>query len=210
MSERVIFDAALEIADPQARRAFIEKSCAGKPGMLAAVETLLKSHDEVGSFLNVPIVEQRRPAPASASDSVDSSKSSEVFHKTRIFQSRTQNDDESDDETQPDLSFLRPSSKPGSIGLLGHYEVLQVLGQGGFGIVFKAFDEKLHRLVAIKVMNAQLAATSAPRKRFLREARSAAAIKHENIVQVYSVEEQPLPYLVMEFIDGQTLKQKID
>ena len=69
---------------------------------------------------------------------------------------------------------------------------------GGFGIVFKAFDENLHRLVAIKVMNPQMAATSPPRKRFLREARSAAAIRHENIVQVYSVEEQPLPDIVME------------
>src|SRR6185369_2632523 len=49
-----------------------------------------------------------------------------------------------------------------------------------------------------------------PRKRFLREARSAAAIKHENIVQVYSVEEQPLPYLVMEYVDGKTLKEKMD
>ena len=76
--------------------------------------------------------------------------------------------------------------------------------------MLKAFDEKLHRLVAIKVMNPQMATTSPPRKRFLREARAAAAIKHENIVQVYSVEEQPLPYLVMEFIDGQTLKQKLD
>lgn len=55
-----------------------------------------------------------------------------------------------------------------------------------------------------------MAATSPPRKRFLREARSAAAIKHENIVQVYSVEEEPLPFLVMEYIDGETLRHKLD
>lgn len=59
-------------------------------------------------------------------------------------------------------------------------------------------------------MNPQMAATSPPRKRFLREARSAAAIRHDNIVAVHCVEEQPLPYLVMEFIDGQTLQQKLD
>ncbi len=208
MNERVIFDAATEIDDPQARRSFIEKACAGKPAMLAAVEALLKSHDAAGSFLNLPVAEQMQPDPANKIGSAGSGKPGEVFDKTRYFPSQTPGDDDPDDESQPDLSFLQPSSKPGSIGLLGHYEILQVLGQGGFGIVLKAFDEKLHRLVAVKVMNPQLAATSPPRKRFLREARAAAAIRHENVVQVYSVEEQPLPYLVMEFIDGQTLQQK--
>ncbi|MFM7167215.1 MAG: bifunctional serine/threonine-protein kinase/formylglycine-generating enzyme family protein [Planctomycetaceae bacterium] len=118
-------------------------------------------------------------------------------------------DDDSDDE-RADLSFLNPSSKPGSIGRLGHYEILRVLGQGAFGIVFKAFDEKLHRHVAIKAMNPQLASTSPPRKRFLREARSVAALKHENVVQIYSVEEEPLPYLAMEFVDGGTLADKLN
>lgn len=76
--------------------------------------------------------------------------------------------------------------------------------------MFRAFDERLHRHVAIKVLSPQLAATSPPRKRFLREARSAAAVRHENVVQVYAVEEQPLPYLVMELVDGQTLKDKLN
>lgn len=207
MNERVIFDAALEIADPQARRAFVEKACGGDPAMLAAVESLLKSHDAAGSFLDIPIARQMQSATPS-----NPSESSAADEKTRTYQPGAIDDDSIDDtdDTRLDLSFMQPSSKPGSIGVLAHYEVLSVLGQGAFGIVFKAFDEKLHRLVAIKVMNPQLAATSPPRKRFLREARAAAAIRHENVVQVYSVEEQPLPYLVMEFIDGQTLKEKLD
>ena len=206
MNERVIFDAALQISDPQARRAFVEKACAGNPEMLAAVESLLKSHDAAGSFLDIPAAAQVK-----ASVSANPEDSAAAGEKTRRYQPGAIEDSEDNaDEPQADLSFLQPSSKPGSIGVLAHYEVLSVLGQGAFGIVFKAFDEKLHRLVAIKVMNPQMASTSPPRKRFLREARSAAAIKHENIVQVYSVEEQPLPYLVMEFIDGQTLKQKLD
>ncbi len=121
--------------------------------------------------------------------------------------------DDHDKVTNADMtsfSFLDPSTKTDSIGSLGHYEILHVLGQGAFGIVFKAFDEKLHRVVAVKVMDPQLASTSPPRKRFLREARSAAAIKHENIVQVYSVEEQPLPYMIIEYIDGLTLQEKLD
>src|SRR6202040_235247 len=98
----------------------------------------------------------------------------------------------------------------GSIGRLGHYEILEVVGKGGFGIVLKAFDEMLHRVVAIKVMAPQLASTSPARKRFVREARAAAAIRHDNVVAIYAVEEQPVPYLVMEYIAGQTLQQKLD
>ena len=109
-----------------------------------------------------------------------------------------------------DLGFLQPSTRPDSLGRIGHYEVLQVLGKGGFGIVFRAFDETLQRVVAIKVLAPQIAATSPARKRFLREARSSAQVRHENVVQVYAVEEQPLPYLVMEFIPGETLQQRLD
>src|SRR5207237_9191420 len=101
-------------------------------------------------------------------------------------------------------------TRPDSLGRIGHYEVLQVLGKGGFGIVFRAFDDVLQRIVAIKVMAPQLAATSPARKRFLREARSSAQVRHENVVQVYGVEEQALPYLVMEFIPGETLQQRLD
>src|SRR5205823_13160707 len=56
----------------------------------------------------------------------------------------------------------------------------------------------------------EMAATSPARKRFLREARSSAQVRHENVVQVYEVGEQPLPYLVMEFILGETLQQRLD
>src|SRR5262249_49367675 len=61
-----------------------------------------------------------------------------------------------------------------------------------------------------KVMAPELAATSPPRKRFLREARAAAAVRHEHVVDIHAVEEQPIPYLVMEFIPGETLQQKLD
>ena len=108
------------------------------------------------------------------------------------------------------LGFLAPATRPDSLGRIGHYEVLQVLGQGGFGIVFRAFDDVLHRVVAVKVLSPQMAATSPARKRFLREARSSAQVRHENVVQVYEVDEQPLPYLVMEFIPGETLQQRLD
>ncbi len=108
------------------------------------------------------------------------------------------------------LGYLRTSARPDSLGRIGHYEVLEILGKGGFGIVFRAFDETLQRMVAIKVLSAQIAATSPARKRFLREARSSAKVRHTNVVHVYAVEEQPLPYLVMEFIPGETLQERLD
>jgi eukaryotic-like serine/threonine-protein kinase len=107
--------------------------------------------------------------------------------------------------------FLAPSQQPGSLGRLGHYEVLEVVGRGGMGTVFRAFDTKLHRVVALKALAPQVAASSAARQRFVREARAAAAVTHDNVIAIHTVEDAgPVPYLVMQFIDGPTLQQKLD
>jgi serine/threonine protein kinase len=202
MTEREIFEGALDHPEPAQRRAYLDRACGGNAALRARIEALLQSHESASQFLNVPVGEQLTPAACSTAHTVDSGQAP----------GRHAEDDDSPERvaSSPDLSFLAPSSKPGLLGTLAHYDILQMLGQGTFGIVFRAYDEKLQRTVAIKVMNPQLAATSPPRKRFLREARSAAAINHENIVQIYSVEDQPLPYLVMEYIEGQTLKEKLD
>src|SRR5262245_52391795 len=78
-----------------------------------------------------------------------------------------------------DLDFLQPTDKTASIGRLGGYEVLEVLGRGGMGVVLKAFDQSLYRPVAIKVLAAEYAASGAARKRFAREAQAAAAVIHD-------------------------------
>lgn len=110
-----------------------------------------------------------------------------------------------------DLSFLEPSDIPAALGRLGSYEVLEVLGQGGMGVVLKAFDPALHRPVAIKVLSAEYAANGTARKRFAREAQAAAAVIHEHVVPVHAVDAQASPpYLVMAFIPGQSLQQRID
>ena len=112
---------------------------------------------------------------------------------------------------RPSASSRRPG-EPDSLGRIGHYEVLEVLGRGGFGIVFRAFDETLQRVVAVKVLAPSMAATSPARKRFLREARHAGNVRHENVVQIHDIsrDEERLPYLVMEFIPGETLQQRLD
>jgi serine/threonine-protein kinase len=113
-----------------------------------------------------------------------------------------------DDPLPP--NFFDPSAGPGSLGRLGHYEVTEVLGRGGMGIVLKAFDPLLHRSVAIKVMAPQLAGSAAARKRFAREAQAAASIRHENVIGIYAVQEwRGLPYLVMEYVDGVSLEERL-
>ena len=83
------------------------------------------------------------------------------------------------------LAHLAPAQRPDSLGRLGHYEVLEVLGHGGFGVVFRAFDDVLQRVVAVKALAPSMAVTSPARKRFLREARSAALVQHDNVVRIY-------------------------
>src|SRR5262245_34695837 len=109
------------------------------------------------------------------------------------------------------LDFLAPSDAKGSLGRLGHYEVLEVIGRGGMGIVLRAFDEKLHRVVAVKVLAPALAGSGSARQRFVREARAAAAVSHDNVIDIYAVEDAgPVPYLVMKCINGRTLQDKLD
>lgn len=106
--------------------------------------------------------------------------------------------------------YLQPSPRPDSPGRFGHYDIVQVLGRGGFGIVVKAFDPALQRLVALKVLAPQLATEAANRQRFLREARSAAAVLHENVVHIYYVHEDPLPHIVLELVSGENLQDRLD
>src|SRR5207253_10499651 len=93
----------------------------------------------------------------------------------------------------------------------GAYEVREVIGQGGMGIVLKAFEPALHRLVAIKVLAPTLAGSAVARRRFTREAQAAAAVCHDHIVTVHGVhEEAGLPYLVMQYVAGESLQDRLD
>jgi hypothetical protein len=110
-----------------------------------------------------------------------------------------------------ELSFLAPPSEPGSIGRLDHYEILEVIGRGAMGIVLRARDTKLERIVAIKVLAPVLAISAPARQRFVREARAAAAISHDNVIAIHAVEDDSAqPYLIMQFIDGPTLQAKLE
>jgi hypothetical protein len=99
-----------------------------------------------------------------------------------------------------------PQELPAQVGA---YRVLGRLGEGGMGCVYRAEDPVLRRQVAVKVMRRELAARPGARERFLREARSQAAVPHEHIVPIYHVGEEGVPFLVMPLLDGETLQQRL-
>lgn len=108
------------------------------------------------------------------------------------------------------LQHLLPSKYPDSLGRFGDYEILEIIAAGGMGIVLKGKDTSLDRVVAIKVLAPVLAADERARQRFVREARSVAAIRHENVVGIFAVSiASDLPFLAMEYIEGESLAQKL-
>src|SRR5579885_2792064 len=174
----IIFFAALEKATAAERATYLEEACAGNEALRRRVETLLAAHLRVGQFLERPVAEAEGVAE------LDKGESAAV-----------------------DLSFIYPPTEPGSLGRLDHYEVLEVVGRGGTGVVLRARDTKLLRIVAIKVLAAPLAVSGTARQRFAREARAAAAIRDDHVIAIYAVnDDAPVPYLVMEYIDGYTLE----
>jgi hypothetical protein len=193
MQEQTIFIEALEKEDPAERAAFLDRVCAGDPALRQRIEKLLHRHQQSGSFLGKPVPEQLAEGLAAGPEARDT--------PTRPAAA----------DGDAGLDFLEPSGKPGVLGRLGHYEVHEVIGRGGMGIVLKAFDEQLHRVVAIKVLAPQLATGATARKRFVREAQAAAAVRDEHVIDIHAVEEaDPLPYLVMEYIAGVSLQERLD
>ncbi len=93
---------------------------------------------------------------------------------------------------------------------LKHYEIKEMLGQGGMGVVYRAVDTRLGRPVALKVLKEDIAHDPDRKRRFLHEARSASAISHPAIAQVYEVDEADgVLYMALEFVEGQTVRQLI-
>ncbi len=202
MTEQTIFLTALDYSSAE-RAAYLDQACAGNQNMRRRVDELLAAHERSGEFLDDPALAQiaaHTPPAEQNTRTFTADAHSTPGDRTAVT-----------DPVGESLGYLKPPTRTGSLGRLEHYEILEQIGVGGFGTVFRAFDDRLHRVVAIKVLSPAYAANGAARRRFIREARTAAAVKNEHVVGIYDVEEdaQP-PYLAMEMIDGNSLQEKLD
>jgi len=91
-----------------------------------------------------------------------------------------------------------------------HYKIIEQVGQGGMGVVYKAHDTKLDRTVALKFLPSQITVNDTDKERFLQEAKAAAALNHPNVCVIHDIQEyQDKQFIVMEYVDGNTLRLKI-
>src|SRR5258708_35304693 len=107
--------------------------------------------------------------------------------------------------------FFTRTDDPRMRGRFGGYEIAEIDGCGGMGVVLKGLDVALSRYVAIKGLAPHLATSAAARTRFAREARAAAAVVHENVIAIHAVSEaNGLPYLIMPYARGTSLQKQLD
>ena len=182
-----IFSESLKLRDTEQRRLYVQQACGGNVELAQQVFALLSAAEEAANFLESP-----------------------AWRRVEVTGSSLPRADSHVQPTVAEFPFLSAPIVPDDLGSLGPYRILNSVGRGGMGIVFRAFDPKLQRVVAIKVLAPEIAIDPTSRQRFEREARSAAAVSHPHCVVIYAVEEnhQP-PYLVMEYIEGKTLAEKI-
>ena len=135
---QAVFLAAAEIADPANRARFLDGACDGDTGLRSRVEALLRAHDQADSLLDHPVVAPPDPDHGATQALTGTPDPGVAAGQTTGGESGASGDEP--------LTFLAPPTRSDAIGRIGHYEVLEVLGKGGFGIVFRAFDDMLQRI----------------------------------------------------------------
>jgi len=167
---------------PSQRKAYLEEACAGEAELRREVESLLAERSEAESFIEAPAVEVAAKGMAT-------------------------------DSEQPTAVTPSRWSSHSLIGqTVSHYRILEKLGEGGMGVVYKAQDLKLERLVALKFLPHHISPDAEEKIRFIREAKAASALDHPNVGTIHEIRETDdgQMFIVMAYHEGETLKQKIE
>lgn len=202
MTERDILAGASAHIDPTERAAFLDAACGTDAALRERVERILGSAHSPESGEDATRTTASTPDPETGPTRTMAPGAGDPDY------AETRAPDEVSEGV--DLSaILSPAEEAGSLGRLDHYEVLEVVGRGGLGVVLRAHDTKLRRVVAVKLLAPALAAVGTARKRFAREAQ-AAAVRDEYVMKIHTVcEDASVPYLVMEFVAGVTLEDRV-
>ena len=184
------------------------QTCPGLQQLKQLVEGTLNEKTETA-------VEEHLSACESCRSKVEQNiQSADWWQQARSSLRSSSRDADADDSSHAPvdlLSLLGPTDDPEKIGRIAEYEVIGIIGRGGMGVVFKAFDPRLNRFVAIKMLLPHLAASGAARKRFAREGQAAAAVVDDFVLPIYAVSEwKGVPYLVTQYSRGTTLQKRVE
>lgn len=178
--------AAIEIPAGPERTAFVERSTENQPELRVEIFRLLEIHDDAGSFLEL-----------SAWDRDSTLRSLEPPAEPVLGLEHL-------------LGMLEQDASGESLGRLGPFKVVEVLGEGGSAFVFRAIDSRLNREVAIKLLKPGLMLTPRHQKKFFEEAQTLASLRADHVINIYEVGEyQNFPFFVMEYLPEGSLQTRL-
>src|ERR1035437_1010769 len=199
-----LLHAALE-RPPAERDAFRKRECAGDAALEREVRSLIASDQQVGSFLDGPAVAAMPPERWREIES--------LYHAARERGRAVLA--ETDPELCREVEELLAREESTVTHLAGqtisHYRILEMLGAGGMGVVYKAYDTKLERLVALKFLPPHLRHDQELKRRLSEEARAASTLDHSNIVVIYDIDETPGGdlFIAMAFHEGRSEERRV-